>query len=408
MINFWNRMPTGDADVDCAGNKQWLFETYYCYFYARLAQMFKYLGLPDTIPSEVLSYYLLSNGWTFFTRVEGNYYIFNGGLGGEPDVYYRPTVCVVSNPALNISKDFKLDEDGILIRNDKFRIGLDYLIRRYSALMAENLLTMRTADIILRLIALLSAPDDSTKASAEAYLKKLYNGELGVVSENKFFDGIKLQSPPSSNGSYVTQFIELHQYYKGSFYNEIGLNANFNMKRESIGKGEASLSQDSILPLCDSMLTAQQEDFEKINRKYGLELKVEFDSAWRQNQLEEIYELRQLKNEADSSQLGEGGNNEINDSGNSAEDISVDREGEQAESGDSFGDGQREEKEVDEDAVGDEIVQEEVSENGAEDEDGDDAYSEESNDSADVQVNIEIINQTGGEDVKEDEDDYGE
>jgi hypothetical protein len=170
--------------------------------------------------------------------------------------------------------------------------------------MAENMLTIRTADIMLRIMALLSAPDDRTKAAAEQYLSKLEKGELGVIGENRFFDeGIKMQSPPSNNGSYLTQFIELHQYLTGTFYNEIGLNANFNMKRESIGEGESSLNEDSLLPLTDEMLRCRQEDMRKINDMFGTNITVELDSAWANNRKEIDLNLKLLDTEA--SQLVE-------------------------------------------------------------------------------------------------------
>jgi hypothetical protein len=171
--------------------------------------------------------------------------------------------------------------------------------------MAENMLTIRTADIMLRIMALLSAPDDRTKAAAEEYLRKIEKGDLGVIGENRFFDeGIKMQSPPSNNGSYLTQFIELHQYLTGTFYNEVGLNANFNMKRESIGEGESSLNEDSLLPLTDEMLRCRKEDIEKINNKYGTKITVEFDSSWANNRKEIDLSMKVLEKEA--SQLEEG------------------------------------------------------------------------------------------------------
>ena len=112
-----------------------------------------------------------------------------------------------------------------------------------------------------------------------------------------------MQSPPSNNGSYLTQFIELHQYLKGSFYNEVGLNANFNMKRESLGDGETSLNEDSLLPLCDEMLRCRQEDIQKVNEMFGTDITVEFDSSWAQNIIEKELALDKMK--AEASQLAE-------------------------------------------------------------------------------------------------------
>lgn len=282
--------------------------SYKGYMLNRLMKMFNYKGLPDTIPKEMLEYYLMVNGSCVITRVNNKLYAFLGSFGGEPDPYYRPTLYVVANPALKLNKTYPLwdtkaqeSEDCVFMRNDKLWIGLNPLMSRYATLMAENVITLRTADIMLRVVALLTAPDDKTKVAAEQYLRDIQNGELGVIGENRFFDGVKMQSPPSNNGSYLTQFIELQQYYKGSFYNEIGLAASFNMKREAIGESEASLNDDTLVPLIDTMLECRKEDVSRLNEMFGLNISVEFDSAWAQNIKEQKLEMAVLK--SDVSQL---------------------------------------------------------------------------------------------------------
>ena len=289
--------------MDYVKDKKLSANAYINYMAIRLQKMFKYTNLPETIPREMLEYYLMINGTCFISEYDGNLYAFTGSFGGEPDAYYRPTRYVVANPALKMSKDFDIKSDGVLIRNDSIWQGLYPLMARYASLMAENILTLRSADVMLRVIAMLTAPDDKTRAAAEAYLKKLEDGEFGVIAENRFFEGIKMQSPPSNNGSYLTQFIELHQYLKGSFYNEIGLNANFNMKREALGDGESSLNEDSLLPLCDEMLRCRQEDIKKVNEMFGTDITVEFDSSWAQNVIEKELTLDKMRVEA--SQLAE-------------------------------------------------------------------------------------------------------
>ena len=314
---MYERLTSMKDNMDIVEDKEWVFKVYKGYFYMRLLEMFEYKNLPDTIPSEMLEQYLLSGGCCFFTKVGEDYYVFEGGLGGEPDAYHRPTIFTVANPALNLSENYKIKDDGVLCKNDKLLMGLDYLVTRTASLMAENLLTLNMADIILRSIMMLTAPDDKTKASAEEFLKKLKKGELAVIADSPLFDGIKRFDSSHSSSGYLTQFIEYHQYVKGSFFNEIGLNANFNMKRESIGKGEASLTQDTIFPICDTMLSSRQEFVKKINEKYGLNISVDFSSIWKQNKLESEYELNTMKNESESSQLEKGEeNNEKTTSGN--------------------------------------------------------------------------------------------
>jgi hypothetical protein len=125
-------------------------------------------------------------------------------------------------------------------------------------------------------------------------LKSIEKGELGVIGESAFHEGVEMQSPPSNNGSYLTQFIEYQQYLKGSFYNEIGLSANYNMKREAIGKGESTLDEDALLPLCDNMLTCRREDLAKVNEMYGTDISVEFSSSWLENRIEALSALRDM------------------------------------------------------------------------------------------------------------------
>lgn len=303
--NFYFRNKDGKLD------KRELVRGYQAYMYNRLMKMFHYENLPTTIPQDYLEYYLLTNGTCIIKEFNGKYYPFIGNFGGEPDPLYRPTIYVVANPALKMSEevplfsiDGELSTECVLMRNDKLWVGLAPLVNRYSYLLAENIITMRVADIMLRVVALLTAPDDKTKAAADAYLKKLIEGELSIVAENKFFDGLKLQSPPSNNGSYLTQFIELQQYYKGSFYNEIGLSASFNMKRESIGEGEATLNEDTLSPLIDTMLEVRQEDVSRLNDLFGFDISVDFDSVWKQNVKEHELEIDKL--EADIEEVLNG------------------------------------------------------------------------------------------------------
>ena len=393
---FFDSQLAKKSPMDYVKDKKLSANAYINYMAIRLQKMFKYTNLPETIPREMLEYYLMINGTCFISEYDGNLYAFTGSFGGEPDAYYRPTRYVVANPALKMSKDFDIKSDGVLIRNDSIWQGLYPLMARYASLMAENILTLRSADVMLRVIAMLTAPDDKTRVAAEAYLKKLEDGEFGVIAENRFFEGIKMQSPPSNNGSYLTQFIELHQYLKGSFYNEIGLNANFNMKREALGDGESSLNEDSLLPLCDEMLRCRQEDFDKVNEMFGTNIKVEFDSSWAQNVLEKELLLDKMKIEASQladEQEEEGDFNEQEESSETSEETeeqSDEEYQEEQEDGDSqLADEQEESSESDK--------QEDASQLADEQEDASQLATE---------INITIVN--GDNNEVSDEDEVGD
>lgn len=289
-------------------------ESIICYMLARLQKMFRYENLPDSIPRQYLENYLLVNGSCIIAKdlrhpEDDNLYAFVGAAGGEPDIYYRPTRYMVANPALQTSNQYYIsttdpnhEPNAVLIRNDTMWQGLYPMMARYASLIAENLLTIRTADVMLRVLALITAPDDSSRLAADQFLKDITEGHLASIAENRFLDGIRMQNPPSNNGSYLTQFIELHQYLVGSFYNEVGLNANYNMKREALSESETGLNDDSLMPLCEDMLRCRQEDIARVNEMFGTSIQVYLDSSWLENEIERILSLRQQSAEA-SSQL---------------------------------------------------------------------------------------------------------
>lgn len=287
------------------------------YMLARLQKMFKYKNLPESIPRQYLENYLLVNGSCIIARdkkneSDPNLYAFVGAAGGEPDIYYRPTKYMIANPSLQFSAEYYIsntdpnhDRDAILVRNDTMWQGLYPMMARYASLIAENLLTIRTADVMLRVLALITAPDDSSRLAADQFLKDIVDGKLASIAENRFLDGIRMQNPPSNNGSYLTQFIELHQYLVGSFYNEVGLNANYNMKREALSESETGLNDDSLMPLCEDMLRCRREDMASVNDLFGTSIEVDFDSSWLENEVERLLSLKEQYSSTPSGASGQ-------------------------------------------------------------------------------------------------------
>ena len=247
---------------------------------AKTQSMFEYEGLPDSIPQKELERLLQTTGNAFVTSVDGVLYALSGGKGGEPDVYGRATLYTVANPALKLNKTYDIQKDGVLIENDSNGESLLPLIGRYAVLYTDGLISLNTASILTRITMLISASDDKTKQSADEFLRKIQDGEFSIIGENAFFKGVNMQTAPTTNSVYITQLIELVQYYKASMYNELGLNANYNMKRERLNLGEVSMNVDVLLPYVDNMLKERQNAVEKINEMFDTEITVKLASSW--------------------------------------------------------------------------------------------------------------------------------
>ena len=263
------------------------------YLLSRTQMMFKYTNLPETIDPVILERMLQVNGVACITDHEDKLYCFSGSMGGELDIYYRPTKFIVSNPHFAPDGFYKEciingsePHTGVLMYNDTEWQGLTALIAKYASLMVENVLTVRVADIMLRKMDIIIAGTDKAKKSSDLFLRQLEDGKLASLADSQFMESIRTLPVSNYNGSYLIQFIELQQYLKGSFYNELGLRANYNMKREAIGEGESTLDADSVLPLCENMLSCRRKTIALVNQLYHTNITVDYNSAWLENHID--------------------------------------------------------------------------------------------------------------------------
>ena len=264
-------------------------------------QMFVYKNLPDGITKRVLERFLLENGYCIFTKENDKFYVFTGGLGGELNEYYEYTKCIVSNPYLKLNKEYTINDDCVLIRNDSKMKGLIPLLEKYGVLCSDCEVSINMLTNNLRTQFFISANDDKTKQNAELFIKKLVDGELSVIGENQFLDGVKVHNV-SSQANCIQQFIELNQYLKASAFNEIGLDANFNMKRERLTVNEVELNTSILIPLADNMLEERKNAIDLINKKYGLNIEVDLSSVWKmqKEEVDKATETQDTETDADA------------------------------------------------------------------------------------------------------------
>ena len=305
---FWYPALNSKFDFDKPIDKGAAVNSYVLYYLARLQSMFKYEGLPDTIPAKWLEHYLLVNGSCVFVMDGDDLIVTTGGWGGLPDRYYIPTEYTVSNPYVKeeTNKTYTIGEDCVLIRNDVYAQGIMPLLMRYCSQLVENDVTMNVADILARATLTITALTDTDRQSVEQWFKKIRKGELGAIGELPAMAGNQDRSvniqPFQSTASTLTDLIEYHQYLKAGLYNELGLNSNYNMKRESINSNESQLNDDMLHPLIDDMLKMRREALEQVNEMFGTNITVDFDSAWKDNEIENEVTIEAMEAEAETTE----------------------------------------------------------------------------------------------------------
>ena len=313
---FWYPDLKYKYDFDKGIDKPLLMQAYIRYYLNRLQSMFKWSGLPNTIPARWLESYLLVDGYCCVINTDKGLIATNGGIGADPNEYYIPTKFIVSNPYIqdeySAGRNYTVNtldgsDDAVFVRNDIYTIGLMPMLVKYCSQMVENDISMNIADIMSRATVALSAADDRTKESAEQWLKDIIKGKVGIIGETPFLVANQEQSlrtnPIGTVAGTLTDLIEYHQYLKAGLFNEIGLNSNYNMKREAINSNESQLNDDALHPFIDTMLECRKEAAEQINKMFGTSITVEFNSAWEENEKENELMLDSIENEVHEPEL---------------------------------------------------------------------------------------------------------
>ena len=242
--------------------------------------MFEWSNLPDTIPQVELEKMLQINGYAVIAEYQGKLYAFQAGFSGQ-DPYNQPTKAIVNNPALKNNTTYTIGVDCIVIKNDDMKQGLNGIYDYYGQRLIENQITMLMTDYNLRMPFTISSSDDQTTQSAKMYLKKIIDGSLGVIGEQKLF---KALSVTPTNSKQTATFADLYGYQQfiiAQLNNTIGLATNNNMKRERLTTNEIEVNKNASYPLVDNMLKNRQQAVDAINEMFNTDISVEYSSIWR-------------------------------------------------------------------------------------------------------------------------------
>lgn len=266
----------------------------------RTNSMFEWKGLPETIPQHYLEMLLQTNGYAGIIKEQDKLFAVFGGVGGMRNYNYEPTSLIVSNPYLMLTskaykvfygEDAKINEpldggiktDGecVIIANDNTYKGILPLCQFYASQLTENTITKRRLSINMRSMYIFVAGDEDVKKDFDDLMENLEKGDGDcILADDILGDGAKTLPFAEKGHEALTDLIENEQYIKASWLNDLGLQANYNMKRESINSNESQLNKDAVLPYVDCMLAMRKLACKRINKLFNTNWSVEFSSAW--------------------------------------------------------------------------------------------------------------------------------
>ena len=284
-------------------NVQDNFDLYFDMLVNKVCNLFKWENLPETVDERFLMVNLMLTGRVCWFDHNGRIYALNGNWGGEPNVYYRPTQFIVANPiigsktltVLNKDGSNSIDKlDGVIMPltdadyfNDSEQGGLYRLIYQTAGLLADNISSLNVSQINGRVSQIWVADNDSMARTVEEVVRDIYEGHpYRVVSQDILNKVNAVPTAQTGQSNTLLNLIEAHQYILASFYNEIGLPSNWNMKRERINTAETKLMTGSLDVSIYNMEKNLQAAVEKINELFGTDIKVRFNEEIKEDEVE--------------------------------------------------------------------------------------------------------------------------
>lgn len=239
-------------------------------------------GLPEKADINFVMTHLLTIGSVAVVNIGGNIYMTNGYAGGDKDVNYYGTKVIGANPILGSyelerGKDAEMvyltpfDNVPLINGNPHSTGGLYELIAFTAALLADNICSLNSAQINGRVQALVTAEDSEIAKSAELSLRDLYAGKPYKVLTEDLYKRIHVNPLAASvNSHQLMELIEVQQYIRAMFWNAIGIDANFNMKRERLVTAEIESNFTSLKVPVTTMLDNLNSCFDKCNKSENL------------------------------------------------------------------------------------------------------------------------------------------
>lgn len=284
-------------------NVQDNFDLYFDMLVNKVCNLFKWENLPETVDERFLMVNLMLGGRVCWFDHKGRIYALNGNWGGEPNVYYRPTQFIVANPVIGsktltvLNKDGSnsIDKlDGIIMPltdadyfNDAECGGLYRLIYQTAGLLADNISSLNVSQINGRVSQIWTADNDTMARTVEEVVRDIYEGHpYRVVSQDILNKVNAVPTAQTGQSNTLLNLIEAHQYILASFYNEIGIPSQWNMKRERVNTAETQLMTGSLDVSVYNMEKNLKAAVEKINELFGTNISVRFNEEIKEDEVE--------------------------------------------------------------------------------------------------------------------------
>ena len=252
--------------------KVWNFQAvYFSFFYQLATNMFKYEGLDYRLQKEIerrLFYFGrvgIINHEGKLAAVDVNTFDF--------DIYGRPekfTFCFKNGDKDNKKYTRIIDVNGAFGTNT-YEMMPTALVAEMFAFVIAHADTSITNDLInMRMTDIIKASTENEAEQARAYLRKVYDGEQGVIVDKT--EDMEIIRPTSAHVS-MLDALETRDRYIRDFFNIIGVN-RFEEKKERVVVDEVNANEPMLKLDVKDMYESRVEMCKSIEKVFDVKCSV--------------------------------------------------------------------------------------------------------------------------------------
>lgn len=265
--------------------------------YSKIVNIFTFENLPEEINEQAMKLGLFTLGKLVFYKIGDKYLVQKFTYTDLLDWYYIPVHGRVVNPWLpqgHQNWEFTVADECCIycstpdMYSYRERGIVSDLVYKTATQLSENDISYYCIQRNHRLIAIITAQDDKQRAEAEIILRHMYDGDPEMIMKDDLVNHISV-NPIALNAtrSPLTELIEFQQYILGNFLHSFGINSNYNLKREQLNSNEIDVNKEVLRLNIEDMLQNWTRGFEKVNEKYGLNIRTHLNEEVYKSLLQE-------------------------------------------------------------------------------------------------------------------------
>lgn len=278
-----NSLPFEKALCTIELDYDFLYQHFFAQLFRTALHIVEIRGAPESINYDFMMMCIILLGRAAYFKPDQDLVALNAAPAGKPDLYYVPDKILVTNPRFNRSYNLQPGIDCEIVyctSMDPYYWGrgsggMYSLISTTASLLADNFLSLNTAQKNLRLTTGFACDDENTYKSLKAAMQEAYDGKPFFIVQKSLVDQLeKLPVYADSSNQSLIQLLDVHKYILSEYYAAIGLQESQQMKKERLITAEVEDGAELPLFNIQDMIDSITAGIDRVNLMFGTEMQV--------------------------------------------------------------------------------------------------------------------------------------